>query len=68
MDRAEAIIAAFDAIMVARGDLGVEIPLARADGAETADRSGEPRAKPAITATDMLDSMRENPLSDAGEA
>lgn len=57
----EAIVRAADCIMVARGDLGIEIPLARVPGVqrdliEVAGRL----ARPAITATQMLDSMVRN--------
>lgn len=59
---AEAVIAAFDGIMVARGDLGVEIDLAEVPQVQkrliTLARAA---GKPVITATDMLDSMRQSP-------
>lgn len=59
---AEAIIAAFDAIMVARGDLGVEIDLAEVPQVQKRlIRLARAAGKPVITATDMLDSMRQNP-------
>jgi pyruvate kinase len=69
VQHAQAIIDAFDGIMVARGDLGVEIDLERVPTVQKqlialARRSG----KPVITATDMLDSMRENPRPTRAEA
>ena len=56
------ILAASDALMVARGDLGVEMDLARVpliqkDLIERCRRAG----KPAIVATQMLQSMVDNP-------
>src|SRR5262249_13587178 len=69
VEQAEAIIAAFDGIMVARGDLGVETPLERVPTVQKrlialARQAG----KPVITATDMLDSMRQNPRPTRAEA
>jgi pyruvate kinase len=62
VERAPAIVAAFDGIMVARGDLGVETPLEQVPSVQkrliALARSA---GKPVITATDMLDSMRTNP-------
>jgi pyruvate kinase len=67
--RAAAIVAAFDAVMVARGDLGVELPLERVPTVQKM-LIAEARAagKPVVTATDMLDSMRENPRPTRAEA
>lgn len=67
--RAGAIVAAFDAIMVARGDLGVELPLECVPGVQK-QLIAEARAagKPVVTATDMLDSMRNNPRPTRAEA
>ncbi|WP_298327693.1 pyruvate kinase [Haloactinopolyspora sp.] len=56
------IVDAFDGVMVARGDLGVEldlwdVPLVQKQAVELCRR----RAKPVIVATQMLDSMINNP-------
>src|SRR5580692_5783103 len=52
------IVDAFDGIMVARGDLGVELPLERVPAIQTqAIKLARERARPVIVATQMLESM-----------
>jgi len=68
MDNLEAIIDAFDAIMVARGDLGVELPPERVPIVQKeAIESARRMAKPVIVATQMLESMIENPIATRAE-
>jgi pyruvate kinase len=58
VDNLEAIVEAFDGIMVARGDLGVEMPLERVPIVQKrAIQAAREHAKPVIVATQMLDSM-----------
>lgn len=62
VDNLEAIVLAFDGIMVARGDLGVELPLEHVPLVQKkAIRIARENAKPVIVATQMLDSMMNNP-------
>lgn len=65
----ESIILAFDAVMVARGDLGVEVPLEDVPGVQKrAIQIARENAKPVIVATQMLDSMIENSRPTRAEA
>ncbi|MFJ6652276.1 pyruvate kinase [Microbacterium sp. NPDC091313] len=68
VDNLEGIVDAFDGIMVARGDLGVELPLeavpiVQKRAVELARRM----AKPVIVATQMLESMISSPVPTRAE-
>ncbi len=68
IENIEEIIAAFDGLMVARGDLGVEcpledVPILQKDLIDIARRN----AKPVIVATQMLESMIVNPAPTRAE-
>lgn len=61
VENLEAIVLAFDAIMIARGDLGVEVALDEVPLVQKrAIQLARENAKPVIVATQMLDSMIEN--------
>jgi pyruvate kinase len=65
----EAIVNAFDGVMVARGDLGVEMPLEQVPLVQKrAVQLCREQAKPVIVATQMLDSMIENARPTRAEA
>lgn len=62
VDNLDEIIAASDGVMVARGDLGVEIPLWKVPEIQKRMISHTIMVgKPVVTATQMLDSMTRNP-------
>src|SRR6201992_2980878 len=69
IDNLEAIVLAFDAIMVARGDLGVELPLEEVPLVQKrAIQMARENAKPVIVPPQMLDSMNENSRPTRAEA
>ena len=69
LDRIEEILEASDGIMIARGDLGVEVPIERiALVQKRLMRLANQRAKPVITATQMLESMTASRIPTRAEA
>lgn len=68
VERIEEIIELSDAIMVARGDLGVEMPLASLPGTQKRiTRAARRAGKPVVVATQMLESMINSPVPTRAE-
>ncbi|MEM6711421.1 MAG: pyruvate kinase [Pseudomonadota bacterium] len=68
VEKIEEIIELSDAIMVARGDLGVEMPLAALPGTQKRiTRAARRAGKPVVVATQMLESMITAPVPTRAE-
>jgi pyruvate kinase len=69
VDNLEAIVVAFDGVMVSRGALGVELPLEQVPLVQKrAIQMARENAKPVVVATQMLDSMITNARPTRAEA
>ncbi|HET7717826.1 MAG TPA: pyruvate kinase [Bauldia sp.] len=68
VERLESIIDFADALMVARGDLGVEMPLEQVPGIQKRiTRAARRAGKPVVVATQMLESMIHAPVPTRAE-
>ncbi|MGJ4952219.1 pyruvate kinase [Bradyrhizobium sp. HKCCYLS20291] len=68
IDRLNDIVDVSDALMVARGDLGVELPLERVPGLQKQmTRLARRAGKPVVVATQMLESMIQSPVPTRAE-
>jgi pyruvate kinase len=75
VENLDAVLDASDGVMVARGDLGLEMPLEQVPGVQKLIiRRARERGRPVIVATQVFESMREHPrptraeVSDAANA